>query len=101
MAANILIQRKIKPDCLGNLLELSLKLRSVAVKQPGYISGETLVSSEHDHIHLIISTWRNLNDWKAWEDNTERKEISKEIDKLLEEPSKIEAFIDLYGAGSG
>ena len=101
MAAKILIQRKIKPDCLGSLLELSLKLRSVAVKQPGYISGETLVSSEHDHTHLVISTWRNLNDWKAWENNTERKSISKEIDDLLEEPSRVDAYIDLYGAGSG
>lgn len=100
MAAKILIERKIKPDCLGRLLELSVKLRSLAVQQPGYISGETLVSAEHDDTHLVISTWRNLNDWKAWEANAERAKVSKDIDSLLVEPASVKAFIDLYASGA-
>ncbi len=101
MSAKILIERRIKQDCLGSLLELSVQLRSLAVKQPGYISGETLVSAEHDDVHLVISTWRNLSDWRAWEANAERARIATEIEKLLVEPPSAKAFIDLYGSGAG
>lgn len=101
MAAKILIERRIKPDCLGRLLELSLKLRSIAVQQPGYVSGETLVSAEQNDMQLVISTWRNLSDWKAWEANPERQQIAREMNDLLVSPPTVRAFIDLYGAGSG
>ena len=101
MSAKIIIERRIKQDCLGSILELSVQLRALAVQQPGYISGETLVSAEHDDTHLVISTWRNLSDWRAWEKNPERIKIAKEIEKLLVEPPSVKAFIDLYGSSAG
>ena len=100
MSAKILIERRIKQDCLGSLLELSIQLRSLAVRQPGYTSGETLVSVEHNDVHLVISTWRNLSDWKTWENNPDRVKIAKEIEKLLTDPPSTKAFIDLYGSGA-
>ena len=101
MSAKIIIERRIKQDCLGSILELSVQLRALAVQQPGYISGETLVSAEHDDTHLVISTWRNLSDWRAWEENPERIKIAQEIEKLLVDPPSVKAFIDLYGSGAG
>ena len=98
MATRILIERKFKPESLGKLLELSLELRAMALKQPGYISGETLGSADQNDLHLVISTWRNLNDWKAWEKNPERVRIAKQIDDLLGEPTKARAFIELWGS---
>ncbi|MDY6912403.1 MAG: antibiotic biosynthesis monooxygenase [Chloroflexota bacterium] len=98
MTAKVLIERKFRPESLGRLLELSLELRAMATKQPGHICGETLGSADHDNLHLVISTWRNLDDWKAWEQNPERIRISKQIDDLLIEPTKARVFIELWGS---
>ncbi|MBM3132238.1 MAG: antibiotic biosynthesis monooxygenase [Chloroflexi bacterium] len=100
MPTKILIERKIKPGSLGKLLELSMKLRAEAVRQPGYICGETLVSAEHDDEYLVISTWRHLEDWIAWLNNPNRAAIAKEMEKLLVEPPKSKAYVDLWSTGA-
>ncbi|MCL0095948.1 hypothetical protein M1O52_05500 [Dehalococcoidia bacterium] len=56
MVAKILIERKIKPDSLGDILDLYMHLRSLAMRQQGYLSGETLVSADCDDEHLVISS---------------------------------------------
>lgn len=98
MASKILIERRIKRDTLGKMLELSLQLRSLAVQQPGYISGETLISAERDDEYLVMSTWRNQNDWKQWETNPQRVAIASQMDDLLAEPAKVRAYVDLWGS---
>ncbi len=100
MAVKILIERRIKPDRLGDFLELSLQLRALAMRQPGYISGETLGSTDDDSIQLVISTWRSLEDWKGWESNPERRGIDEKMVDLLEGKSTKRAFTDLWGSGA-
>ncbi|MCL0072987.1 antibiotic biosynthesis monooxygenase [Dehalococcoidia bacterium] len=95
MVAKILIERKIKPDSLGDILDLYRHLRSLAMRQQGYISGETLVSADCDDEHLVISTWHSLSDWQAWENNPERLGIAQQIESLLDEPSTVRAFTTL------
>ncbi len=99
MAAKILIERKVKPNCLGDFLEISLELRALAMRQHGYISGETLGSTDVSGSHLVISTWRSLDEWKAWENNPERIAISERMGPLLEGSSVMRAFTDLWGSG--
>ena len=43
------------------------QLRSTAMQWPGYISGETLQSTEDESSLIVISTWRSLDDWRVWE----------------------------------
>ncbi len=100
MAAKILIERKIKPDQLGDFLELSLQIRSIAMRQKGYISGETLGSVDNDGTYLVISSWRSLEDWKAWERNSERAEIAIKIDNLLDGASSVKIYVDMWGSGN-
>jgi antibiotic biosynthesis monooxygenase (ABM) superfamily enzyme len=95
MVAKILIERKIRPDSLGDILDLYMQLRSLAMRQQGYISGETLVSADRDDVHLVISTWHSLSDWQAWENNPQRLEIARRIESLLDEPSAVRAFTNL------
>ncbi|MCL0050823.1 antibiotic biosynthesis monooxygenase [Dehalococcoidia bacterium] len=82
MVAKILIERKIKPDSLGDILDLYRHLRSLAMRQQGYISGETLVSADCDDEHLVISTWHSLSDWQAWE-NSLRYLINTQIYAII------------------
>ena len=98
MAARIIIERRIKRESLGAFLELSLQLRAMAILQQGYISGETLVAADRDDIYLVISTWRNHHDWKAWEQHPDRIKIAEKIEDLLAGPSRVEEFINVWGS---
>jgi heme oxygenase (mycobilin-producing) len=65
MAVKILIQKKVKPGKEKELYETVKELRSVTIRTPGYISGETLCSIEDPSVHLVISTWKSIEDWKS------------------------------------
>ncbi|MDD5288614.1 MAG: antibiotic biosynthesis monooxygenase [Dehalococcoidales bacterium] len=52
------------------------ELRAAAVHQSGYISGETLLSLDDKSLITVISSWRNLDDWRAWEDSKIRITIN-------------------------
>jgi len=92
MAVKVIIERSVSPDNQGELAELLKDLRAKAIHQPGYVSGETLFSVDRPGTHLVISTWENLRDWKAWEKNPERQEIVRKIEALSSSPSKVSAF---------
>ena len=91
MAVKILIQRKVKPGKEKELNE-TVKLRSMAIHTRGYISGETLCSIEDPSVHLVISTWKSLEDWNHWADSPERKAFQQKTDAMLEEPTKITPY---------
>lgn len=72
MAIKILIQRKIKAGKENELSEAVREVRSKAVHAPGFISGETLRSLADPSVHLVISTWKSVEDWTNWADTPER-----------------------------
>jgi len=92
MAVKILIQRKIRPGKENELTEAIRKLRSKAFHAQGYISGETLRSIEDPSLHLVISTWKSLEDWNYWANSPERKAFQQKTDALLEEPTKVTPY---------
>ena len=96
MATKIIIERKVKPDCLADFNELSLQLRALAMRHSGYISGETLASTEDESKRLIISTWHSLDDWKEWENNPQRQEIARKMESLLAEKPTVRTFTEMW-----
>jgi heme-degrading monooxygenase HmoA len=92
MAVKILIQRKIKPGNEKELSEAVRDLRSKAAYAEGYISGETLCSIEDPSVHLVISTWKSIEDWNNWFNTPERKAFQEKMDAILEEPTKIARY---------
>jgi len=92
MAVKILIQRKIKPGREKELNKAVRELRSKAIHAEGYISGETLCSIEDLSVHLVMSTWKSLEDWNRWVDSPERKAFEQKIDPILEEPTKVTSY---------
>ena len=73
MAVKILIYRKIRPGKEKELSEAVKNLRSKAIHAEGYLSGETLRSMEDPSVHLVISLWKNIEDWHNWFNTPERK----------------------------
>jgi len=65
MAVKIFIKRSIPPDKSGKLMSLFQDLRSVAMSQPGYISGETLHSLDSPGEIVVISTWQTVEQWRS------------------------------------
>jgi len=92
MAVKILIHRQIKPGKEKEFSEAVRALRFKAMYAQGYISGETLRSVEDPSIHLVISTWKSIEDWNNWINTSERKAFQQKIDAILEEPTKIAPY---------
>lgn len=92
MSIQVMIKRKWKVDKPQDLLPLLAKLRTRAVKQPGYISGETLRSIEDPEDFLVISKWETAEDWKKWLNSKERRDIQGRVDSLIGEKT----FYDVY-----
>ncbi len=88
MAVRVLIEREIDPGHELQLHQLLLQLRAKAMQVKGYISGETLRALDDPNRFLVISTWSSLDEWKTWENNSDRKRIKGQIDSLLRNPEK-------------
>ena len=88
----VLIERHLKEDKREDLVPLLIELRTAAMHQPGYVTGETLTSTEDASIIAVLSTWRSLEDWKAWEKSVSRNKLYQQIEPLLLEKPKVSIY---------
>ena len=88
----IMIKRKAPQGKEAKLLSLITDLRYEASKQPGYISGETLLSGENPSEYLVISIWQAEKDWTRWVGSGERKELQGRIDELIGSPTEYQVY---------
>jgi quinol monooxygenase YgiN len=94
MATVMLIQRDVKAKNTQEVIDLLRQLRAKALKQPGYLTGETLFSPDKVGSHVVVSRWRNLSDWRDWEANEERKQLEKKMAALLVSPAVFSVYSD-------
>jgi len=71
-----------------------MELRISAMRQPGYISGETLRGETlrtiaDPSLWLVISTWVDAESWQKWQMVPERREIESKIEALLVAPEEV------------
>ena len=95
MAVKILIKRSIAQEVAPAVRPLIVELRAHALKQPGYISGETLKCIDRPGEYLVISTWQSLDDWKKWLKTQERKILEDKIDSITGKPTEYETYVQL------
>ena len=88
----VVIERCLKEDKTEEITPLLMRLRTAAIHQPGYITGETLVSTEDPSIITVLSTWRSLDDWKTWEKEEARVKMYWQIEPLLKERTRISVY---------
>jgi len=86
----VIIERQMKKD--ESVSTLLRELRAAAMHEPGYVTGETMVSTEDESIVVVISTWRSLEDWKAWETSETRARLYQQIEPLLVERPKVKTY---------
>lgn len=88
----VVIERHLKEGKRVDLMPLLRELRAVAMQKSGYITGETLASTGAPSIISVLSTWRSLEDWKAWEKSEPRIRLYKQIEPLLVEKPKVSIY---------
>jgi len=85
MAVKIIIKRIVPENKAEALKPLLQKLRNLAMQQRGYISGETFKRIDRPGESLVVSTWKSMDNWRAWVLSDERKGTQEKIDHLLGE----------------
>jgi pentatricopeptide repeat protein len=99
MAVKIFIKRYVKKGKTQEAVELLKEVRSSALKQPGYISGETLINHYDPCNITVVSTWQTIDDWIRWEESDQRSVKENQLEDLQERPADFEIY-DLGPASS-
>ena len=98
MTVKILIKRSIGQELAQVVRPLIVELRSRAMRQPGYISGETLKCIDRPGEYLVISTWQSVNDWNIWIHSQERRILEEKIEAITGKAAEYTPYVQL---GSG
>lgn len=89
----VVIEHKIKsPEHIARAIDLIREKRNEAMKQPGFITGETLTNADDPTNMLVISTWENREAWDAWDKKKKKAEMNPRIYELLSEPFTVRIY---------
>ncbi len=94
MAIRVLMKRVPKSGVWRDLNTVLRDLRILALSQPGYISGETLLSASEQSTTLVISTWASVKDWKDYEDLPQRRALLARLEPLLAQPVTTDIWVE-------
>jgi heme oxygenase (mycobilin-producing) len=93
MIAKIIIKRRFVKENTPQILSLLNKIRSIAMNQTGYISGETLKQIDFPENMAVISTWQSMEDWNAWKNSEERKAYEAMLEIYQTRPTQYEEYL--------
>ncbi len=93
MIAKILIKRRFKEGHAPQIVALLNEIRSRALNQQGYMSGETLVKNGYPNNMTVISTWQSLEDWYRWRDSEDRKKFEAMLEMYQERPTDYDEYL--------
>lgn len=93
MLVKIIIKRDISEGKEKHFFLLLKDLRSKAIHQEGYLSGETLINAEKKNRVLVISKWESMEAWNNWKNDLARKEIDSRLAELQDNPTIYEPYI--------
>jgi len=92
MQAKILIKRKFKTGKKVEIMALLKELRSGALQQAGYISGETLSAVGQPQTLLVIGSWQDMESWHRWKENDTRKTLEQMLTTYQEGSTEYQEF---------
>lgn len=92
MSVKILIKRHVTPGVHHELTGLLHEMRSLTLKRPGYISGQTLQRTDDQTECIVDSNWRSAEDWNQWFQSPERMAIQARIDELLGQETEYAVY---------
>ena len=92
MSVKIVIERKFKEAPTEDDLRVIDEIRIEALRDRGYIGGETVVNADNSREVLVFSAWSSVDDWNSWYTKKGWENLEKSLAPHLEEPAKIRIF---------
>ena len=99
MGVEVVMKRAPRPGARNDMNMVLRELRQLAMNQPGYTTGETLLSATDQGTTLVISSWAAVKDWKAHENSSLRKDILDNLEPLLSQPAATEIWLESQVVG--
>lgn len=94
----VIIEQHCAPGKEAQFNDLLIELRDMAMRQRGYISGETLRELINPSHFKIISTWSTLKDWKTWQRSPQRLLIEAMMESMTDNGRKLRIFTAHHGS---
>jgi quinol monooxygenase YgiN len=85
----VIIERRLKPGKEREMWAMLHEFRSHSLRQPGNISGETLIGHDDPSLWVVISNWISAEHWRAWANSPERGELTARLEPFLTAPVKV------------
>ena len=92
MIAKVIIKRRFLKGRNKEILSLLTEIRAGAMKQPGYISGETLTRNDNPQQMTVIATWQSLSDWNKWKKDPTRRQLEAMLEVFQDGPAQYEEY---------
>jgi heme-degrading monooxygenase HmoA len=89
----VIITRRIQEGKNREVFALLNKFRSDALRQKGYISGETLINHDNPEEIVVISMWQGVENWLKWKENPERTANERQLERWLEGPTEYKSYV--------
>lgn len=80
----VLIERRIRPGKGPEYERLQRELRFEALREHGYLTGETWRDLDDPDHYVVISTWRRRADWEGWKACEARQGVLERLAPLVE-----------------
>lgn len=93
MITKIIIKRRFVKENTPQILSLLNKIRTMAMNQPGYISGETLMQKDFPENMAVIATWQSMQNWTSWKNSEERKTYEAMLEIYQTRPTQYEEYL--------
>ena len=94
MQAKIVIERHVLPGSEARSLDILVEMRSLATRQTGYISGETLVDVSNHATMIVLSTWRSVQDWQRWAGHSDRRRLEDMLHPMMASSTIVHVCAD-------
>ncbi len=101
MAIKVLIERTVKAGHEKLVWEMLRDLRGQAVRQKGYLYGETWRSLNNPRVFLVSSTWGQVDYWDDWIKDEFRVKMEAKIRPYLRKPAAIQIFEEISTLSNG
>ena len=92
MAVKILIKRKFKEGSIRAASRFLINHRNGAMRQPGYISSETMRSLDDPDKVVVVSMWHSIEEWEAWRNSEMRAANENEFKDYIIGETEFEHY---------
>ena len=92
MAVKVFIERWVEAGYEEAVWEMLRDLRGEALRQRGYLYGETWRSLEDPRLFVVVSVWGGREHWERWFDDDFRRKMDSRINQMLRMPSTARIF---------